>query len=95
MLISHPLKLLSKAIYKGLNTDTLPILGRGPRPVGAKYCGCFITESNLNGVSKSFGMPSGHSITAHLCLPSGFYISKNIQDLYRRNSNYIRINISA
>lgn len=64
MLISHPLKLLSKAIYKSLNTDTIPILGRGPRPEGAKYCGCFITESNLDGVSNSFGMPSGHSITA-------------------------------
>ena len=47
MLISHPLKLLSKTIYKALNTDTIPILGRGPRPEGAKYCGCFITESNF------------------------------------------------
>ena len=68
-LISFPLKLLSKAIYGSLKKDIIPILGRGSRPEGAKYCGCFITESNLEGVTKSFGMPSGHSITAASMFP--------------------------
>ena len=63
-LVSYPLKLITKGIYKIIKKDTIPILGRGKRPDGAKYCGCFITESNLDGVSNSFGMPSGHSISA-------------------------------
>ena len=89
MLISHPLKLLSKAIYKALNTDTIPILGRGPRPEGAKYCGCFITESNLDGVSNSFGMPSGHSITAASMFDFGFVFQEHTTDLKLRRRQQV------
>ena len=94
MLISHPLKLLSKTIYKALKTDTLPILGRGPRPEGAKHCGCFITESNISGVSKSFGMPSGHSITAMSFFMFWYlYFQENTEDLKLRRRQQVILGI--
>ena len=94
ILISHPLKLLSKTIYKALKTDTLPILGRGPRPEGAKYCGCFITESNLSGVSNSFGMPSGHSITAMSMFVFWYlYFQENTEDLKLRRRQQVILGI--
>ena len=68
---SSILKSIFRVIYKAVKHDTIPILGRGLRPVGAKYCGAFITEHNLDGKSlaidgktPSFGMPSGHAIVA-------------------------------
>ena len=62
---NHFLKIFFKnVVYK--NTDYLPILGYGKRPDGAKYCGIFIDENNLKGLSTSFGMPSGHSHFATL-----------------------------
>jgi len=62
------LKKGTSLLYKFFNTDYLPILGYGTRPKGAKYCGCFITESNLEGLTKSYGMLSGHLIMATLTL---------------------------
>ena len=62
---SHFLKVITKFIYENIfKTKSLPILGRGIRPDGAKYCGSFISEDNLSGVSRSYGMPSGHSVIA-------------------------------
>ena len=61
-ILSHLLKIIFKHIYTYFNKDILPILGLGKRPKGAKYTSCFIDEENLQGISKSFGMPSGHSI---------------------------------
>ena len=88
--VSHPLKLISKAIYKALNTDIIPILGRGPRPKGAKYCGCFITESNLEGVSNSFGMPSGHSIAAMVMFMFWYlYFQENTKELKLRRRQQV------
>ena len=64
-LLSHFLKVVSKFIYNNIfNKTYLPILGLGRRPDGAKYTGCFIEDTNLEGISTSFGMPSGHSIIA-------------------------------
>ena len=59
---AHILKILFKFIYKSLNKTYLPILGLGRRPNNAKYCSCFIDDDNLQGITSSFGMPSGHSI---------------------------------
>ena len=41
--------------------DSLWLIGRGKRPEGAKHCGSFINENDMNGKATSFGMPSGHS----------------------------------
>jgi membrane-associated phospholipid phosphatase len=90
LLVSHPLKILSKTIYNALKVDTIPILGRGSRPNGAKYCGCFITESNLEGTSKSFGMPSGHSITAMSMFMFWYlYFQENTQDVKLRRRQQV------
>ena len=49
--------LIIKPIYTFLNKTSLPLLGLGPRPPKAESCALI-----LDGVmSKSFGMPSGHS----------------------------------
>ena len=34
------------------------------RPKGAKNCGSFLDETNIHKTSKSYGMPSGHSLSA-------------------------------
>lgn len=47
-----------KALYG--DREELPILGRGPRPEGAKHCGSFV-DADSDGHSNSFGMPSGHA----------------------------------
>ncbi len=94
IVVSHPLKLISKAIYKALNRETLPILGRGSRPDGAKYCSCFITESNLQGTSTSFGMPSGHSITAMSTFIFWYlYFQENTKDLKLRRRQQVILGI--
>lgn len=54
--------------YNIIGDKTLPILGRGLRPIGAKNCGVFRDDFfNKNIVSKlstSYGFPSGHSQNA-------------------------------
>lgn len=62
--VNHFIKKGCKKIYG--NRISLPILGKGMRPEGAKYCGTFIHEYDLKGDPKSFGMPSGHSQMATL-----------------------------
>ena len=46
-----------KPLYSHLKRTTLPILGRGPRPAGAKGCGPW-GSGNSKG---SYGLPSGHA----------------------------------
>ena len=46
-------------IYKSLGKDTLPIIGRGPRPLGATNCNFLPDTSGVP--ATSFGMPSGHT----------------------------------
>ena len=84
--IAMLLKKGTSLLYKFFNTDYLPILGYGTRPKGAKHCGCFITESNLEGITKSYGMPSGHSIMASLTLTFWvLYFLDNIKNVKKRN----------
>ena len=49
-------------IYRLLQVDELPLLGRGTRPDGANTCGWFIDCNNPDG--HGYGMPSGHSASA-------------------------------
>ncbi len=55
------LKHIFKYIYEKLKVDSLPILGKGIRPKGAINCGSMPTLKSYTRLSKSFGMPSGHS----------------------------------
>jgi membrane-associated phospholipid phosphatase len=57
---NHAFKKCFKFIYNLINTKSLPILGTGSRPPNANSC-AFILD---NSISKSYGMPSGHSQTA-------------------------------
>ena len=69
---------LKKYIFKPLMGSNLyPIIGKGGRPEGAKNCGIFIT--NPPKISKSYGMPSGHSQNAVLF--ATYYIL-NLMDMY-------------
>jgi len=51
------LKYFAKLIMKD---KTFPFIGKGTRPKGAKGCGLF----KNNELSRSYGMPSGHSMLA-------------------------------
>tara|TARA_Y100000389_G_scaffold201446_1_gene244204 strand:- start:1579 stop:2184 length:606 start_codon:yes stop_codon:yes gene_type:complete len=53
------LKKIFMVIYKLIGKKKLPILGLGGRPEGASSCSTFLTFDDK--LSKSFGMPSGHS----------------------------------
>ena len=59
--INHYVKKLFKWWYKKENNVDSWLIGIGERPEGAKHCGSFINEYDLNGKATSFGMPSGHS----------------------------------
>ena len=50
-------------LYNKLNVETLPILGRGQRPIGFKNCSATPSYEKIP-TSFMFGMPSGHSQTA-------------------------------
>ncbi len=50
-------------LYNKLKTKTLPILGRGARPVGFKNCSDVPSCENIAS-HFAFGMPSGHAQTA-------------------------------
>jgi len=52
-------ELIVKPFYTVMNTDFIPIIGRGSRPPGATNCGSFLSLEQP--ISKSYGMPSGHS----------------------------------
>jgi len=56
--------LIFKPLYKFTGKESLPIIGRGSRPIGASGCSG-ITKDILGKASKekskTFGMPSGHS----------------------------------
>jgi membrane-associated phospholipid phosphatase len=62
--INHYVKILFKKLYG--NKSSYPILGIGERPNGARHCGSFIYEHDLEGIPTSYGMPSGHSQMATL-----------------------------
>ena len=51
-----------RPLYQYLDTNQLPLLGRGTRPDGANNCGWFIDCDNQDG--HGYGMPSGHAASA-------------------------------
>ena len=83
-----------KSFFKNViyaNNDPLPLLGYGKRPEDAKYCGIFIDEQNLEGLSTSFGMPSGHS---HFASMSGvFWIMYMLNNYPKSLYNYFIISL--
>ena len=92
-IIGHYLKIISKKyLYNG--KVNLPIIGRGPRPKGAKFTGCFIDDNNLEGISKSYGMPSGHSIIAmSTAVMLSCFIIENYPDTIHRKISLILLNV--
>lgn len=58
---AHLLKIfLTEPLYRALNKDTLPLLGRGPRPDGAERCGWW-PMANKARAKQTYGLPSGHA----------------------------------
>jgi dolichyldiphosphatase len=60
LIVNKILKNITKYIYNKFNIKSLPIIGQGVRPKGALNCGVIPSQK----LSKSFGMPSGHSQNA-------------------------------
>ena len=91
--IAHLLKKIFKVhIYNG--KKTIPFLGKGPRPKGARFSGCFIDDSDLKGISTSYGMPSGHAITVvTTCVMISWYIIQNYPDTLHRKISLIVLNL--
>lgn len=87
-IMMHSFKNLFKNVIYNKKVS-LPILGKGIRPNGAKYCGIFIEEDNLEGKSTSFGMPSGHSQFA--TMSATFWILYLINNFPMDYRNYISI----
>lgn len=60
-LLNHFIKKVFKTAYG--ERSTVPILGLGGRPEGAKFCGSFVNINKLGngGKPSTFGMPSGHA----------------------------------
>lgn len=84
------LKSSARLLYNYLNVVNLPIIGRGSRPEGAMYCGCFVDENNIGKLSSSFGMPSGHSIIAMTtCVFWSNYILDNYPKTWQRDFSLI------
>ena len=87
---SSVLKLITAQIYKAIGRESIPLLGLGRRPDNAKYCNAFITESNLNGVSNSYGMPSGHALIAGMTFTFWLqYIREHTKDEKLRRRQYV------
>ena len=60
----------------------MPLLGIGERPIGAKYCGCYIYEDNLQGIPTSYGMPSGHAQSSCFSLTFLFLTTQTLWVLF-------------
>ena len=59
------------------------------RPKGAKNCGAFIDEYNINKLSNTYGMPSGHSLSSMII---SFFLIGYILDHHEKNiQRYILI----
>lgn len=86
VILTTSLKSLSRNVYKYFNINSIPIIGIGKRPSGAMYCGCFVDENEIGKLSTSFGLPSGHSMSAMtICIFWTRYIIDNYPNSPRRN----------
>lgn len=83
-IINASLKSIFQKIYQNFDILDLPFIGRGLRPIGANNCGFFL-NSNID-ISKTFGMPSGHSQFAWT------FASISILKIIHENSNIINKN---
>jgi len=81
-LTNFTLKNIFKLIYNKSNVKTLPLFGIGQRPKGASSCSAYLTFDNK--LSKSFGMPSGHSQMAWIF--SSFFIFKILR-IFKKNKD--------
>jgi membrane-associated phospholipid phosphatase len=70
-------------LYNKLNVKTLPILGRGERPVGFKNCLDVPSCENIPSAF-AFGMPSGHSQTAWFVF---IYVILYLNDIIKEKKN--------
>ena len=92
--LSYFLKEFFRYLYEIIfKKESLFILGPGKRPKGALNCGCFIDEDNPKKIAKSFGMPSGHGLSAMLfCTFWSLYIIDNYPNNFRRHLSIIILN---
>mgnify|MGYP002830331322 CR=1 FL=1 len=61
---AHLIKLfVTEPLYTYLGRDSIPVLGRGPRPPGAERCGWW-PWSTTTPAKTTYGMPSGHAAHA-------------------------------
>ena len=68
----------------------------GPRPKNAKNCGCFIDLNNINKLSISHGMPSGHTeniffLTTFLALYFKSFFKTILLSIIAFYGGYLRI----
>lgn len=75
-------KVIAEGIYNIFDTDYIPIIGQGTRPLGAHSCSSFISSPLIP--TTSFGMPSGHSQLAWF-----FSVYACLNIIYNHNMNLI------
>ena len=99
--INFVFKKIFYGIYKLNKTTKLPVLGLGGRPQGASSCSTFLTFDDK--LSKTFGMPSGHSQMAWVFVSYFifqiwdplYYRETKEQDNLRFNNDYDENTINA
>ena len=92
--LGFTLKKFTKLIYDSYDVKILPILGRGARPKGATMdCHPFVFGKRGKMKSESYGMPSGHSISAKFALTYISLAIKNGDIETKRNKYYSHIKI--
>ena len=81
LIVNKILKKIAKYIYNKFNIKSLPLIGQGIRPKGAINCGVIPSQK----ISKSFGMPSGHSQNAWFLF--GFLLLYLINNYKKEKNN--------
>lgn len=75
-------KVIAKYIYTILDTDYIPFIGQGTRPLGAHSCSSFISTPLIPSIS--YGMPSGHSQLAWFF---SIYACLSVINMQNQNQN--------
>jgi membrane-associated phospholipid phosphatase len=93
-LVNWIAKTIIKRIYKISKRKSLPFLGIGDRPKGAKDCGAFTDCESCNLKTNSFGMPSGHSqIGWFFFIYGSLYMAEHIRIKYHTAENLYKARI--